>query len=267
MKISIITVNYNNLDGLQKTRQSILHQTYNNWEWIVIDGGSTQGDKSFIVQHADEMAYWISEPDNGPYNAMNKGIRVATGDYYIFLNSGDTFYSPDVLAQVFCKSQTAGVLYGNWCVINSGGQTLIKQAPRVFTLLFIYQDNICHQAMFIKGDIMKQSPYDESFRLYADWAKWMQLTLAGCTFHYVPYTICNFSYGGLSSSEQALIEKEHRRLHEEILPPAVEVSLKELKTQEDNMRLPMEAYRLIRKRRLYKKIIHTAIRLCHLLDR
>ena len=100
MKYSIITINYNNKEGLERTIQSVLGQISKDYEYIIIDGGSTDGSVDVIRQYADHISYWISEPDKGRYNAMNKGIRQATGDYLNFMNSGDTFHSSSVLEDI-----------------------------------------------------------------------------------------------------------------------------------------------------------------------
>ena len=89
MKLSVITINFNNRDGLRKTIESVVNQTYNDFEYIIIDGGSTDGSVDVIKEYADRIDYWVSEPDKGIYNAMNKGIDVAKGEYCIFMNSGD----------------------------------------------------------------------------------------------------------------------------------------------------------------------------------
>ena len=113
MKLSIITVNLNNCDGLQKTIDSVVSQTFKDFEWIVIDGGSTDGSKELIEQYADHFTYWVSEPDKGIYNAMNKGIRVAKGDYLQFLNSGDYLYDRTTLEKCLLPQNNADVIYGN----------------------------------------------------------------------------------------------------------------------------------------------------------
>ncbi|MCR5779931.1 MAG: glycosyltransferase [Bacteroidaceae bacterium] len=270
MTLSIITINFNNLDGLKATRQSILAQTYKDWEWIVIDGGSTQGDREFIEEHQSETAYWCSEPDRGVYHAMNKGIAAAKGDYFIFMNSGDTFYDIEVLTHVFKQLRTEDVLYGDWVQVHPNGETSLSLAPKVFSLHFICSDNICHQAMFLKGELMRQSPYDESFRLYADWAKWIQWALNGYSFCYIPVTICAYDMGGISVTQKALIIKEHKRLQTDIIPTAMRTSLNEMqrlyKIINEMHPLVLEASRLIEKKKLFKKIIHTAIRLCHIFE-
>ena len=113
-RLSIITVNHNDLAGLRKTRDSILSQTFQDFEWIVVDGDSTDGGKDFIQEHQEEMAWWCSEQDNGIYNAMNKGIEHAQGEYLLFLNSGDTLSAPDTLKEVFRTEPDADVVYGDW---------------------------------------------------------------------------------------------------------------------------------------------------------
>lgn len=112
MKLSIITVNLNNLEGLKKTYESVVSQTFTDYEWLVIDGGSTDGSREFIEQHQDKFVYWCSEPDKGIYNAMNKGIMRAKGEYLNFMNSGDCFACEETLLGVFGKLRTADILYG-----------------------------------------------------------------------------------------------------------------------------------------------------------
>ena len=100
-KISIVTVTYNCKDTVEKTIQNVLKQTYPNIEYIVIDGNSTDGTKEIIERYADRLAYWVSEPDKGIYDAMNKGIKAATGDWILFRNSGDYFFEPSTVEKVF----------------------------------------------------------------------------------------------------------------------------------------------------------------------
>ena len=100
-KISIITINYNDLKGLQKTFNSVVNQSNKDFEYIVIDGGSSDGGKEFLEQNSDKLAYWISEKDSGVYNAMNKGIKAAKGEYLLFLNSGDFLVDDNVIEKVF----------------------------------------------------------------------------------------------------------------------------------------------------------------------
>ena len=113
-KISIITINYNDKVGLKKTIESVINQTWRDFEFIVIDGGSTDGGKEILEQNSDKIDYWVSESDNGIFNAMNKGIKVATGDYLLFLNSGDWFYSSNVISDVEkIIDGSVDIYYGN----------------------------------------------------------------------------------------------------------------------------------------------------------
>ena len=113
MQLSIITINYNNGDGLQRTIESVIKQNFKSYEYIVIDGGSTDKSIDVIKRNKNHINYWISEPDTGIYNAMNKGIRKATGEYLIMINSGDVLVNEDVLDTVFKKNNNSDIIYGD----------------------------------------------------------------------------------------------------------------------------------------------------------
>ena len=112
IKLTIITINFNHAEGLKRTIDSIVNQTFTDYEWIVVDGGSTDGSKELIEQYKDHFAWWCSEPDKGVYNAMNKGITHAMGEYINFMNSGDIFATPTILEEIFSTPRTADILYG-----------------------------------------------------------------------------------------------------------------------------------------------------------
>lgn len=114
MYYSIITINYNNKEGLELTIKSVLSQTYRNYQFIIIDGGSSDGSFDVIKKYANNINYWISEPDKGRYNAMNKGIKQAKGDYLNFMNSGDTFHSPTVLEDIARMNLTEDIITGGF---------------------------------------------------------------------------------------------------------------------------------------------------------
>ena len=233
MKLSIITINYNNLNGLLRTRESIICQTFKDYEWIVIDGGSTDGAKEFLQEHNDEFAYWCSEKDKGVYNAQNKGITKAKGEYLIFMNSGDSFFSRDTLEKVFSQERTADILYGNWIQVYNDGRMEQKNAPEDVSLHFFFNNNICHQAMFIKNSVMALSPYDEGFRIYADWAKWIELLLAKCTFEYVNVTICRFTMDGISQTDLNTCREEFKKIQENSYSKAIRNTIKNLLHDEE----------------------------------
>lgn len=203
MKVSIITISYNNLKGLVETYQSIIRQTFHDYEWIVIDGGSTDGTKEFLQEHNAEIAYWCCEPDKGVYNAQNKGTEHARGEYCIYMNSGDSFYDDEVLKNVFDRNIDADVIYGNWMLIFEDGKSRLGVAPDFADLVYFFDDNMCHQSMFIKTEAVLNRPYDESFRIYADWDEWLALYVQGKRFEKIDLTICNFMVGGISTGDNA----------------------------------------------------------------
>ena len=203
MKVSIITITYNNLKGLKDTYESIRRQTFSDYEWLVVDGGSTDGTKQFLEEHDSELAYWCSEPDKGVYNAQNKGTRQAKGEYCIYMNSGDSFFAPDVLEKVFDSQTDADVIYGNWMLVFEDGKTRKGIAPEVADIAYFFDDNMCHQSMLIKRSAVLERPYDESFRIYADWEEWLSFVMARKTFQKIDLTICNFMVGGISTGDNA----------------------------------------------------------------
>lgn len=218
LSVSIVTIAYNDIDNLKKTRESIISQTFHHYEWIVIDGGSTDGTKEYLEQHASEMAYWCSEKDNGVYDAQNKGTQKAAGDYVIYMNAGDTFFDAHVLENVFSKPHSGDVLYGNWTTERESGKRQDHTPPAELTFSWFYCKNICHQAMFIKTSLLKKSPYRLDCRLYGDWAKWMELSYQGKVFEYVPYTICVFMLGGMSGLSEESKMQEMKRIRHEYYP-------------------------------------------------
>lgn len=165
MKFSIITVNLNNCEGLKKTIDSVVSQTFQDFEWIIIDGGSTDGSRELIEQYAEHFAYWVSEPDKGIYNAMNKGIKVAKGEYLQFLNSGDWLASNTVLQDVFNANPAADFVYGDH--IERDGS--IETGPDPLTFQRMYRSTICHQDIFHSKRLFEDRQYDESFRIASDW--------------------------------------------------------------------------------------------------
>ena len=265
MRLSIITINYNNKAGLQKTIDSVICQTWKDYEWIVIDGGSTDGSKELIEQYQQHFAYWCSEPDKGVYNAMNKGIAKAKGEYLNFMNSGDAFYSNNTLEEVFVRNTPyADMVYGDWLRIEKYNKALMK-APNEVSLDFFYTDNICHQAMFIKSSTMKKRGFDETFQIYADWAKWIEMVLEGSEFQYVPVIVCCFdATEGLSNTITSNLEMEKERMRS-MVPSPIRIVLDKLSICKYELfkyrenRLVQDVYLLINERPLYYKWIHLNI--------
>ncbi len=231
MKLSIITINYNNRDGLRKTIDSIVIQTFNDYEWIVIDGGSIDGSEELIKQNAKHFSYWVSEPDKGVYNAMNKGLSFVHGEYVCFMNSGDAFYESTTLEKVFNEDITADLIYGDWVIQKKDSSTSVK-APETITLDFLYADNICHQASFIKSDIIQNYKFNENYKVVADWEIWVKMLLDGCSMHYVQQIICIFDGNdGISSRKDDKLIKEKNEMFDNTIPHCF------LKVLKDNYRM------------------------------
>jgi glycosyltransferase involved in cell wall biosynthesis len=265
MKVSIITINRNNLQGLKMTYESIAAQSFSDKEWIVVDGDSTDGDREFIEQHASEIAWWCSEPDKGVYNAQNKGIVHARGEWMIFMNSGDIFHDKNVLESVFAQEHSADILYGDWVRVYEDGRAEEVHAPKTVSLHGIYQDNICHQAMFIRSSVMKSSPYDESYKIYADWAKWVELTLKKCRFEYLPLYVCDFRLGGMSS-DLDLAKTELEIMRQKELSPAILETIQPM-CMEGGYEIINEVALLVSQRKTYRRIIRFALFLCGILKK
>lgn len=204
MKYSIITVNYNNKDGLKKTIESVIAQTFRDFEFIVIDGGSTDGSADVLKEYNDQITYWVSEPDKGIYNAMNKGIAKARGEYLNFMNSGDCFYTPDVLEKVSNYNYETDFIVGRDYHYNEKiqkGHASI-QPPRT-TMIHFYVATLDHQSSFIKRELFKNSPYDESRRLVSDWIFFTEkIVREQKKVQFINDIICRREEGGLSEQQQ-----------------------------------------------------------------
>ncbi|GHV09712.1 hypothetical protein FACS1894162_0890 [Bacteroidia bacterium] len=169
MKVSIITVNLNNAAGLEKTIQSVVSQEFTDYEYIVIDGNSTDRSVEIIKKYSDHIHYWVSEPDLGIYNAMNKGIAQASGEYVIFINSGDCFFAPDTLSKVFTKEHTTDFIVGN-AQTPYNGVTLHIKPPTKLTFYQFFIDTLNHQATFTKRNLFDElGLYDEQLKIASDW--------------------------------------------------------------------------------------------------
>ena len=224
MTLSIITINYNNLEGLRKTIDSVISQTWHDYEWIIIDGGSTDGSKELIEDTAKRLSYsdfnpisfWCSEPDKGIYNALNKGISHCHGTYINCMNSGDEFYEDTTLEEVFSSPHSSDIIFGN-SFHHSKDKTFVSYYPNSIDIYFLYHSNICHQAMFVKKELLKTSPFDEQYRVCADYAKWLEFMIQGCIFEYIPNIICRFDMTGTSNIGN-LINVEREDIKKKFIP-------------------------------------------------
>ena len=263
--LSIITINYNDATGLKKTLDSVAAQTYPHIQHIIVDGGSTDGSVEIIREYADNQAKgerleakgeengkadtsastpytlhhtppthvvrWISEPDKGIYNAMNKGIRMATGDYIQILNSGDMLFDAHVtqrmsehLAQINSQHEKPiGILYGNMIKVNAAGEVVGRSGYTEYSLRQFYSSTLNHDCAYIRKDLFEEyGLYDENLKIVSDWKWYLQaIGLGRVKPEYVDIDVTIFDDGGISETNLELRNKERRQVLEELLPPAV----------------------------------------------
>ncbi|NDP22037.1 MAG: glycosyltransferase [Paludibacter sp.] len=230
MRLSIITINFNDASGLKKTLDSIAVQTFTDYEQIIIDGESTDTSVDIIEQFANatlpngeglgERFYWVSEKDNGVYHAQNKGILKATGEYCLFLNAGDYFVNETVLERVFSQDLQSDIIYGNLVVLFDGkivGKSLGKSHA---TFLDIYSSIIKHQASFIKRSLFeKYGLYDENLKIVADWAFFFKTVgFNDVSLQYVDIDIACFDNNGISNNNSELCKIERQNVLNQYMP-------------------------------------------------
>ena len=203
MLLSIITINLNNAIGLERTMDSVLKQTYDKYEWIVIDGGSTDGSLGLIEQHKDQIDYWISEPDNGIYNAMNKGIKAANGEYLLFMNSGDCFAEKTVLEFFNTHHDDSDLIVG--CSVMEGGEPPKVEEKNDYSIedevFFLCIGAYPHQATFIRRSLFdKYGLYREDKRIASDWYHTINAVIKGsATVSHIPILVSIREKDGISS--------------------------------------------------------------------
>ena len=206
LKITIVTVCYNAAETIEKTIESVISQDYMDIEYLIIDGKSTDGTIE-ILRNYKEISYIriISEKDSGLYNAMNKGIKMATGEYILFLNSGDYFCDNKVLSDI-SQEFKADIVYGNVIRQKSDGNILERYPGKYRVMWLLLQGKMMsHQVMFTKTDIMRNYGFDESFRITADYNFLVRAKKNGCTMHYVDRNVSVVeNVEGLSSQNQNL---------------------------------------------------------------
>jgi glycosyltransferase involved in cell wall biosynthesis len=237
MKISVITVNYNDAVGLRRTLESVAAQNYHNIEHIVIDGGSSDDSVNVIQEYVTKVkseegsgksVIWVSEKDKGIYNAMNKGIRKATGGYIQFLNSGDWYAAPDVLEQIageLEKHNNPKMLFGTCIDIDDEGRRYPQGKDIKYSLLQLYESSYPHETSFFKRELFEADKYgmfDESLRIVSDWKWFLEAIGVGQLKPiFVDVDVAFFDVHGISSTHKELDKKERRKVLEEVLPPAI----------------------------------------------
>jgi len=205
MKLSVITINYNNLDGLRKTMESVFAQTNKDFEYIVIDGASTDGGAEYIKEHADKLTYWVSEKDSGIYNAMNKGVRAAKGEYVLMLNSGDFFVDEHVVERVLPELDGTDIVQGNILEVrNDDISTAIQNrgyGKSDIDWFDVMGGNFLHQASFCRKSLFEKFGYfDESYKMIADTKFFMTcLGFGNASYRYINIDVTNYDMTGISA--------------------------------------------------------------------
>lgn len=272
MKLSIITINYNNAEGLRKTLASVASQTFRDFEHIIVDGGSTDGSVEIIEAYASDVARsmsscvptggdgcyaavygkdstpaegaqpfaqqdttspkatqphkvrWLSETDSGIYNAMNKGIKMANGEYLLFLNSGDYLVDADTLSKVFqIAKDNIDVIYGDIKVVYNN-QEIIKESPDVVTFQYLYSNAIFHSGgSFIKKSLfVSYGLYDENLRIVSDWKFFVEIfILKNVSYQHINLILSVFDLCGISTENQELMMKERMLVLRDLFPERI----------------------------------------------
>lgn len=232
--ISIITVNFNNNEGLIKTINSIKQQSFTAYEHLIIDAYSTDGSKETILQYAKEsnhLTYWVSEPDSGIYDGMNKGIEQASGEYLYFLNSGDRL-TKDILQAISLDGTK--YIFGNVRFI--GIQECFEViSPDKLDTLFFLRTTLPHQGCFIHYSLFSQRKYDTHYKIVSDWIHIMHsIILEGCSYKHLPLLIAEYDGGGISTTQPDKVLEERSKWIDANIPIAFLNAFKELTVFRDS---------------------------------
>lgn len=188
--ISIITVTYNTVTTIEQTILSVINQNFNDFEYIIIDGGSTDGTVDVIKKYQDKITYWVSEPDKGIYDAMNKGLKIAKGEWVNFMNAGDGFYNDDVFKNLFAINRTSDVLYGDNMLTYNWGKIILAPDDLSKTIKYMV---FGHQTVFMNRQILLKYRFDCSYKIAADYNLFYKVYIDGYRFEYIPLCISIFS--------------------------------------------------------------------------
>lgn len=222
-RLAIITICLNDREGLQHTLNSIFGQTVKDFDLIVVDGMSSDGSVELLERNADRITSWISERDQGIYDAQNKGWRMATTPYIQFLNAGDVFASDDVLERVIpLLSENVDIAYGDALLTDANGDQGMKKHPAKLSSPYLMRETVAHQAQFIRRSFMEAfGGYDTRYRIAGDYdllarAFWKHKT----NWMHLPFPICIFNTEGMSSmtANRSLVASERKAIQSRLSP-------------------------------------------------
>ena len=219
--LSIITI-CRNEPFITDTCDSIIDQTNQNFEWIIIDGASTDGTLEKLNQYKHRADVFISEADNGIFSAQNKGARHARGKYLLFMNGGDTIYDKNTIDKVmpYLETDAECVFYGDtYCRFNTPEKCFVKTYPDILDKDFFLGATIGHQSAFIHRNLIeKYGPYREDFKIVSDKEKWLKYLDAGVMFRHMAFPCARFRMDGVSSTPSERLKAEDKRLLAEYFP-------------------------------------------------
>lgn len=275
MLLSIITVNLNNAFGLRKTIESVLTQSFHNYEWIIIDGGSEDGSCEVISSISKHLSYWVSEKDTGIYNAMNKGIDRSNGDYLLFLNSGDWLVDDCALSRVFESLPVADIVFCNQDIYKNNCLVEHRFFDDRLSFKYLYDNSLGHNSCLIKRCLFENARYNENYRIVSDWEFFLKCALLGKTFVHINTTLGCFDLSGISTTNQALLHEERECVTRHLIPRLIlcdidllniaDIELSKYKIQMDKQLLSVCYFRT--KRKLYRKLLNCYLELIKMLDR
>lgn len=206
--ISIVTVSYNAVLTIEQTILSVINQTYPNVEYIIIDGGSTDGTVDIIKKYEDKIAYWVSEPDKGIYDAMNKGVVVATGEWINFMNAGDIFTDGDVIDKLFHQNiiiNRVGIVFGDTLVVFRNREKIVRFGDDTYHKIM----PSCHQSIFCRRNLLVSNPFDLRYKIAADYNFFFQLKQRKVEFQYIQLVVAIYdATDGISSRNVWRTQKE-----------------------------------------------------------
>lgn len=258
--LSIITVNFNNKEGLTRTLKSIQNQSYTNYEHIIIDAGSTDGSKETIIKYEKDnkkLTYWVSEADNGIYDGMNKGIAHAKGEYIYFLNSGDYLANTDVLSSITFDG--IQLICGNMNIEHADMVYEKILPPDTLNATFLLKSFLPHPASFIHHTLFKNRKYRTDYRIISDWIHMVEsFIFEECSYKHINILISIFDDTGLSSQNGNLGQTERDKwIKEHISIPIYNnlIELEELKKSELGGLIPAILQKKTRTQRRIKKLV------------
>lgn len=211
--ITIITVNKNNAEGLKRTIESVVRQSYTAFEYIVIDGDSSDGSKQLISEYRDRLTVAVSEPDAGIYNAMNKAIKLAKGDYLLFLNSGDYLVNADILKAVAPRLTGSDVISGD-IILEENGKTYERASKDQISLDFFFRMSLYHQSTFIAKKLFDQyGLYNETFKIGGDYEFFIRVFYKhNATYLHINELVAYFKADGISNNSKFFDLKKQESL-------------------------------------------------------